>query len=118
MTESKKEPMIDKSNRPSPIDYDAPLAGMKLRDLISALSTHASVQITSHYEFFKPEHVKPEFYKPEAYKPEYFKPDYFKPEFVKPDFAKELKEKEAIGQDIDPIENLANRVAAILKERP
>src|SRR5579859_4214410 len=29
MAEQKKEPMIGKSSRPSAIDYDAPLAGMK-----------------------------------------------------------------------------------------
>src|SRR5580765_501582 len=83
--QSKKEPMIGKENRPSPIDYDAPLSGMKVRDLLGVLSAHSSEQVKAFPEQFKPEHFKPEFYKPETFKPEQFKPEHFKPEFYKPE---------------------------------
>jgi hypothetical protein len=71
----KKEPMIGKENRPTAIDYDAPLAGMKVRDLLQILSAHHAEQAKAHYlEFYKPEYWKPEYWKPEVGKvPETFK---------------------------------------------
>jgi len=111
MTEQKKEPMIGKSSRPSAIDYDAPLAGMKVRDLLGILSAHSSEQARAHYEFYKPEYFKPDYYKPEYYKPEFYKPDQIK------EFKEGIKEKEFVGGAGDPVEELANRVAEVLKNR-
>jgi|SRR5580765_632389 hypothetical protein len=138
--QSKKEPMIGKENRPSPIDYDAPLSGMKVRDLLGVLSAHSSEQVKAFPEQFKPEHFKPEFYKPETFKPEQFKPEHFKPEFykpetfkpehlkpeyVKPEAFKELLkpefskpvEKEFPSDPGDIIQQVAERVVNVLKER-
>jgi hypothetical protein len=111
-----KEPMIGKSSRPTPIDYDAPVAGMKVRDLLAVISAHGgeqlkAEQLKTHPEYFKPEHYKPEYFKPDFYKPEYFK-EYQKPEFLKGDSLKEFKEGPG-----DPIEQIANRVADVLKSR-
>ncbi len=102
----KKEPMIGKSSRPSPIDYDAPVAGMKLGELIGHLSSH----VAANREYLKPEHYKPEFYKPDYYKPEYYKPDFAK------EYKETVKEKE-FTLPVDPVEELANRVAEILKNK-
>jgi hypothetical protein len=106
----KKEPMIGKSSRPTAIDYDAPLSGMKVRDLLGVLGAHAGEQAKAHYEFYKPEFFK-----------EFFKPEYFKPELYKPEQAKEyketIKEKEFTSPTGDPVEDLANRVAEILKNK-
>jgi hypothetical protein len=133
--QSKKEPMIGKENRPSPIDYDAPLSGMKVRDLLGVLSAHSSEQVKAFPEQFKPEHFKPEFYKPETFKPEQFKPEFYKPEtfkpehlkpeYVKPEAFKELLkpefskpvEKEFPSDPGDIIQQVAERVVNVLKER-
>jgi hypothetical protein len=104
-----KEPMIGKSSRPSPIDYDAPLTGMKVRDLLGVLSAHTNEQIKT--ERIKPEHYKPEYFKPDYYKPEYFK-EFYKPEFIKPDYF-----KGGGGSPGDPVEQLAERVAEVLKSK-
>jgi hypothetical protein len=101
-----KEPMIGKSSRPTPIDYDAPLSGMKVRDLLGVLSAHSSANL----EFYKPEYYKPDFYK-EHFKPEIYKPDYLK------EHKETIKEKEFIGGSGDPVEQLATRVAEILKNK-
>jgi hypothetical protein len=111
MTEQKKEPMIGKSSRPTAIDYDAPLAGMKVRDLLGILSAHSNEQAKTHYEFYKPEYFKPDFYKPESYKPELYKPDQAK------ELKETIKEKEFVGVTGDPVEDLATRVAEVLKNR-
>jgi hypothetical protein len=111
-----KEPMIGKSSRPSPIDYDAPLSGMKVKDLLGVLSAHAATN-----EQLKPEHVKPDLFKPEHYKPEYYKPDFYKPEyfkeFYKPEFTKPDLFKGGGGSPGDPVEQLAERVAEVLKNK-
>src|SRR5580765_1518052 len=118
--QSKKEPMIGKENRPSPIDYDAPLSGMKVRDLLGVLSAHSSEQVKAFPEQFKPEHFKPEFYKPETFKPEHLKPEHFKPEvykeLLKPEFSKPV-EKEFPSDPGDIIQQVAERVVNVLKER-
>jgi hypothetical protein len=106
-----KEPMIGKSSRPTPIDYDAPVANMKVKDLLGILSAHAGEQLKT-----LPEHYKPEFYKPEYYKPDYFKPEYFK-EFYKPEFLKPDYFKGSLGDPGDPIEQFAQRVAEVLKSK-
>jgi hypothetical protein len=103
----KKEPMIGKSSRPTAIDYEASVSGLKVGELISLLSAHAA---TSR------EHLKPEIYKPEFYKPEYYKPEYYKPDFAK-EYKETIKEKEFTGPVGDPVEELANRVAEILKNK-
>jgi hypothetical protein len=108
MSDQKKEPLIAKSSRPTAVDYDAPLSGMKVSDLLGVLSAH-SAQQAHFYEFYKPE-----FYKPEFYKPDYFKP----PEYVKELKTETVKEKEFVTPTSpDPIEDLANRVAAKLKSK-
>ncbi len=105
-----KEPMIGKSSRPTPIDYDAPLTGMKVRDLLGVLSAHSNEQGKANLEFYKPEYYKPDFYK-EHFKPEIYKPDYFK------EFKETVKEKEFTSGGGDPVEKLATRVAEILKNK-
>jgi hypothetical protein len=110
MADQKKEPMIGKSSRPTAIDYDAPLAGMKVRDLLTVLHAHSAEQAKAHYEFWKPEHFK------ELLKPEYLKPELYKPDQIK-EFKETVKEKEFVGQTGDPVEELANRVAEVLKSR-
>jgi hypothetical protein len=105
---AEKEPMIGKSSRPSPIDYDAPLTNMKVRDLLGILSAHSGEQAKSHYEFYKPEFYKPDFYK------EHFK-EIYKPDTLK-EFKETVKEKE-FTNPVDPVEQLANRVAEVLKNR-
>jgi hypothetical protein len=110
MAEQKKEPMIGKSSRPTAIDYDAPVAGLKVGELIGILSAHAAEHAKAHREY----------YKPEIYKPEFYKPEYYKPELYKPDFAKEHKEgakEKAFVTDPtgDPLEELAARVAEHLR---
>jgi hypothetical protein len=101
-----KEPMIGKSSRPTPIDYDAPVGNMKVKDLLGVLSAHAGEQLKT-----LPEHFKPEYYKPDYFKPEYFK-EFYKPEFLKPDYF-----KGGPGNPGDPVEQLAQRVAEVLKNK-
>jgi hypothetical protein len=120
----KKEPMIGKENRPTPIDYDAPLSGMKVRDLLGVLSAHSSEQLKNYPEYFKPEQLKPEHLKPEFYKPESLKPEHYKPEYFKPEIFKEFQKPEAFkppeGFKPDPtdlIQQVAERVVGVLKER-
>jgi hypothetical protein len=105
-----KEPMIGKSSRPTAIDYDAPLSGMKVRDLLGILSAHSGEQAKSHHEFYKPEFYKPDFYK------EYFKPELYKPDLLK-EHKETIKEKEFTGPTGDPIEQIANRIAEVLKNK-
>jgi hypothetical protein len=107
MADQKKEPMIGKSSRPTAIDYDAPVSGMKLGELLGHLSAHAA----ANREYIKPEYYKPEFYKPDFYKPELYKPDYAK------EHKETIKEKAFTGPVGDPVEELAQRVAEILKNK-
>jgi hypothetical protein len=109
MPDPKKEPMIGKASRPTAIDYEASVSGLKVGELISILGAHAE-QAKAHPEYVKPEHFK-EVYKPEYYKPEYFKPDVFK------EYKETVKEKEFTGPTGDPVEQLATRVAEILKKK-
>lgn len=46
-----KEPMIGKQSRPSAIDYNAPVAGMKLGDVVGAVGAHLSEQTKMFPEF-------------------------------------------------------------------
>ena len=101
-----KEPMIGKSSRPTPIDYDAPVGNMKVKDLLGILSAHGGEQLKT-----VPEHFKPEYYKPDYFKPEHFK-EFYKPEFLKPDYF-----KGGPGDPGDPIEQFAQRVAEVLKNK-
>jgi hypothetical protein len=108
-----KEPMIGKSSRPTPIDYDAPLSGMKVKDLLGILGAHSAEQGKTHYEYYKPEYYKPDFFK------EYWKPELYKPDQLK-EFKEGIKEKEFVsgpGQTGDPVEHLANRIAEHLKTK-
>jgi len=121
----KKEPMIGQQNRPTAIDFDAPIANFKLRDLYAVIHS----QIHTEKEHFKPEKEK-EYFKPEKekehFKPEkekeYFKPEkekeYFKPEkeLLKPE--KELSKPE-LSKPIDPglIEQIVEKVVERLKTK-
>lgn len=112
----KKEPMIGQESRPTAIDYDAPIANFKLRDLYAVINQHfiekevAKVE-KEHFkaekekEHWKPEKEK-EHWKPEKEK-EHFKPEkekeHFKPEkeLLKPEKEKEFLKPET-GKPIDP----------------
>jgi len=83
MADKKKEPMIEKGDRPGQIDLDRPLSEMKLRDLVDVLGG------ANLPERIKPEQIKPEWYKPEGVKPEWYKPEWIKPEGIKPELLKE-----------------------------
>jgi len=105
MPAGKKEPMISQTDRPTAIDYDAPITNFKVRDLMAIV--HSQFR-----EYFKPEYFK------EYFKPEYFK-EAFKPE--KETF-KELDKPEKQVQIPDPgmerlVESIAVRVVEILKKQ-
>jgi len=120
----KKEPMIGQASRPTAIDYDAPIANFKLRDLHAVIYAHLSekellkVEKELHKpekelykpekELFKPEKEK-EFHKPEK---ELLKPEHFKPEkeILKPELTKPEK---PIDDSI--IDQIATRIAQKLK---
>jgi len=90
----KKEPMISQQNRPTAVDFDAPIADFKLRDLHAVINSHLTEKEISktEKEHFKPEQLKPEHFKPEK---EFLKPEKEK-EFFKPEkeVLKGEKEKE------------------------
>jgi len=128
----KKEPMIGQQNRPTAIDYDAPIANFKLRDLYAVISSHLHTEkeiLKVEKEHFKPEKEK-EYFKPEKEK-EYFKSEkekeHFKPEKEKEYFKPEKEllkpEKEALkpetSKPFDPsvIEQIADRVIDRLKSQ-
>ena len=103
-----KEPMIGRENRPTAIDWDMPVSGLKLRDLMSVVNAQISPELLkTEKEHFKPEkellkgEKEKEFFKPEKEKEilksekekEHFKPEKealkpekeaFKPELSKP----------------------------------
>jgi hypothetical protein len=126
----KKQPMISQSQRPSPIDFEQPLSNLKAGDLHTMMQTVLLPEIQKNEKVV--EHVKPEQFKPENFKvekvveqlkPENFKvekvveqlkPESFKPEGAKPEGGKPGPIE--IGQDT--IEQIATRVADILKTRP
>lgn len=119
MSEKKqKEPMIGDQNRPSPIDFDAPITDLTMRDLVSVF----------HGQFVEKEQVKEyskEWMKVERIKEWHtkeFKELTFK-EVLKGDIIKEFKgpelkpEKEVGGIDQTTIEQIAERVADVLERR-
>lgn len=71
MTDESKEPMISKGNRPTPIDYDAPISDWQIRDLVALIDAKIEV-LKPEKELSKPEK---EYHKPERYKPEQLKPE-------------------------------------------
>jgi hypothetical protein len=138
----KKETMISQANRPSAIDYDAPISSFKLRDLVSIVNSQMLelVKYTPQPEHSKPEHYKPEHVKPEKEifktekefrKPEkellkaekeLIKPEkeILKPEKerFKPELSKPEKEWGVPGFEPDPVVNqIAVRVVELLKEQ-
>lgn len=59
--------MIGQENRPTAIDYDAPITSFKLRDLVAVVNS----QMLEYLKYTpQPEHLKPEIFKPELIKPE------------------------------------------------
>jgi hypothetical protein len=125
------EPMIDKENRPSAMDFDTPIADWRVRDLVALID----VMVEDHAAFIPiPEEIKPEggkgeWRKPEIRKPEWRKPEWRKPEIRKPEARKPEKEilKEFLKpeqglkpepfDETDLIERIAQRTAEILRER-
>jgi hypothetical protein len=113
----KKEPMISSENRPTAIDFEAPVSQLKVRELLTLVpwgeyfkvekeiakelhkvekehfkpETHkppAPFLEISKPEISKPETSKPETAKPETLKPEILKPEILKPEILKPELVK------------------------------
>jgi hypothetical protein len=113
----KKEPMISSENRPTAIDFEAPVSQLKVRELLALVpwaeyfkvekeitkelhkvekeaikpETHKPAPTfleANKAETVKPETFKPEIHKPEIHKPEIFKPEITKPEISKPEFSK------------------------------
>jgi len=103
MPDQKKEPMIGKENRPSAVDYNAPVSGLKVGELVGVMSSHL-------FEIWKPE-----YYKPEYFKPEFWKPEFWKPEAFKPPQEKEFRPASGINEQL--VEQVAVRVIEVLKER-
>jgi hypothetical protein len=85
----KKEPMIGRGNRPSAIDYDAPISNFKLRDLVAVINS----QMLEYAKYTPAPEVKPEHFKPEQFKPEGIKPEK---EFFKGEKELRKPEKEII----------------------
>jgi len=104
-----KEPMISREDRPTAIDYDAPIAEWRIRDLMAVLDARIAELIKPEKEALKP--PEKEFLKPPE--KEYFKPP--EKEFLKPE--KEFSKPEKEFGPIDPEERLARRIVAILEER-
>lgn len=118
----KKEPMIGGEDRPSAIDYDAPIADWKYRDIVGVIQ--AQIEQTKYTP--QPEHIKPEkeYLKPERFKPELIKSEKeaFKPEkeMLKPEkemYKPELSkpEKEFVLDDL--VNKIAVRVVEMLGEK-
>lgn len=143
----KKETMINQANRPSAIDYDAPITSFKLRDVISIVNSQMLevLKYTPQPEHSKPELIKPENFKPEQVKPEkeifksekeFRKPEkellkaekelvkpekeLLKPEKerFKPELSKPEKEWDIPGFDVDIlVDRIALRVVELLKKQ-
>lgn len=72
MPAEKKQPMIGQADRPTAIDYDAPITSFKLRDLVAVVNS----QMLEYLKYTpQPEYLKPEIFKPEHIKPEHIKPE-------------------------------------------
>jgi len=121
----KKEPMISSENRPTAIDFEAPVSQLKVRELLALVPWgeyfKVEKEITKELHKVEKEHFKPETHKPpvnfleanktetskaETVKPENFKPELFKPETAKAEkeFSKEFfkPEKEIIKELLKP----------------
>ncbi len=145
MPNEKKEPMIGKADRPTPIDYDAPISNFKLRDLVAVVNAQMLEHLKHIPEILKPEHIKPETHKPELVKSEkeifkvekeFHKPEkeilkvekevakpekeLLKPEkeFFKPELTKpEFTKPEKETGLGDPVEQIAQRVVQLMKQQ-
>lgn len=134
MADESREPMIGRENRPTAVDFDAPISEWKYRDLVSVI--HAEIErIKPEWqkpEGLKPEQMKPEGLKPEGLKPEGLKPEHIKPEGLKPERIKpeqfkpekeilkpekELSKPEKPFEPGDLAEQVAERVLRMLRER-
>ena len=114
----KKEPMISSENRPTAIDFEAPVSQLKVRELLSLVPWgeyfKVEKEIAKELHKVEKEHFKPETHKPpvnflEANKAETIKaetsketlkPEITKPEISKPEFSK--VEKEVIKEGFKP----------------
>ncbi len=141
-----KEPMIGQESRPTTMDFDTPIAQLKMWELLAVVNAQVAEQIklTPLPEMLKPEvskvekeWLKPELSKPEVIKgdslkelskpekeflkPELSKPELSKPEVVKGDSFKEQKPGELKPETqvnvADLTERVATRVVDMLKEQ-
>jgi hypothetical protein len=112
----KKEPMISSENRPTAIDFEAPVSQLKVRELLTLVPWgeyfKVEKEIAKELHKVEKEHFKPETHKPpvnfleankaetskaetskaETSKAETLKPEIIKPELVKPETFKMEKE--------------------------
>lgn len=107
----KKEPMISSENRPTAIDFEAPVSQLKVRELLTLVPWgeyfKVEKEIAKELHKVEKEHFKPETHKPpapfleiskaetskaETSKAETLKPETVKPELVKPETFKVEKE--------------------------
>ena len=124
MTDDSKEPMISRDARPTAVDYDAPIADWRYRDLVAVITSQIEILKPEQLkpEHWKPEQLKPERFKPEHWKPEQFKPERFKPEQFKPEKEmlkpeKEYSKPEKPFDVPDLVDQIAQRVVEVLVER-
>lgn len=127
-----KDPMIDRANRPSAIDYEASISDWKVADLLAVITATTERAKYTPIPELKPEDLKPELGK-ERLKPELSKPEK---EILKGELSKVEKEvlkgeKEALKGEKeyskpDPwreqftdkfVDQVANRVVQILEEK-
>jgi hypothetical protein len=111
-----KEPMIGREQRPTATDFEAPISDMKLRDLMAVIEAQIRPEkeiLKSEKEFHKPEKellkTEKEFRKPEGFKPE--------KEFLKPEKELSKPEKEAGRILPEQVEQIAQRVAELMKNQ-
>src|SRR6266404_537681 len=99
-----KDPMISREQRPTAVDFDIPISDFKLRDLVSVIQA----QIRPEKEILKSEK---ELHKPEK---ELFKTEK---EFLKPEKELSRPEKEVGGFSPEQLEQIAQRVAELMRSQ-
>jgi hypothetical protein len=110
-----RKPIIPKKDRPTAIDYDAPIAEWRVKDLMAVLDSRIAELVKPEKESLKP--PEKEFHKPPE--KEYFKPpekEFLKPEkeTLKPEKELSKPEKET-GPGFE--ERVARVVINVLEER-
>jgi hypothetical protein len=123
MAERQKEPMIGQEQRPTAIDYDAPISGLKVRDFLTLFPWGEYFKVEKEIskelhkvekEHFKPEtHLKPELLKAEFKQEKEILKELLKPEGFKGE--KEFKPDPALLESL--VDRVATRVVAVLKQQ-